>query len=443
MTVPTPPIGFSGAPAAVEGRLEPRPRARRRHPGGLARGVPRHGDRSRPPRRGQPGLVAAGHALGAGRPGRRAGRRGVPAGRRRRGGRRPSRLPRPRPSRSRPPAAAAACAAPACPAPAVSSSTSPAMAGVTAVDDDEPDGRPSSPARSGPTSRPSSAPAGSPSATGPSRWTSRPSAAGWPAGAPGSTPPATGRSRTWWSASTSCSPTVGAITHGRRAADRGRARPHPALRRLGGHARRSSPRRGCASTRSRRPRAAPRTRSPRGTPGVDACRRILRRGATPAVLRLYDEIESQRSHGTDGSVAILLVLDEADEPAGRRHDGHRRRGVRRRRSGSTTSWSSSGSSTATTSPRSRRSRRRASSSTRSRSPAPGARLPDDLPPGHGRADGGAPHAVAVRPPLAQLRRRRLPVLHLRRHATRRTRSSRRTSRCGTRARAPCSAPAAT
>jgi alkyldihydroxyacetonephosphate synthase len=25
--------------------------------------------------------------------------------------------------------------------------------------------------------------------------------------------------------------------------------------------------------------------------GVDACRRILRRGATPAVLRLYDEIE--------------------------------------------------------------------------------------------------------------------------------------------------------
>ena len=48
--------------------------------------------------------------------------------------------------------------------------------------------------------------------------------------------------------------------------------------------------------------------------GVDACRRILRRDATPAVLRLYDEAESQRSHGTDGSVAVLLVLDEA-EPA--------------------------------------------------------------------------------------------------------------------------------
>jgi alkyldihydroxyacetonephosphate synthase len=46
--------------------------------------------------------------------------------------------------------------------------------------------------------------------------------------------------------------------------------------------------------------------------GLDACRRILRRGATPAVLRLYDEGESQRSHGTDGSVAVLLVLDEAE-----------------------------------------------------------------------------------------------------------------------------------
>ncbi len=47
--------------------------------------------------------------------------------------------------------------------------------------------------------------------------------------------------------------------------------------------------------------------------GLDACRRILRRGATPAVLRLYDEAESKRSYGTDGA-NVLLVLDEA-EPA--------------------------------------------------------------------------------------------------------------------------------
>ena len=46
--------------------------------------------------------------------------------------------------------------------------------------------------------------------------------------------------------------------------------------------------------------------------GVDACRRILQRGATPAVLRLYDGRESQRGHGGDGTECILLVLDEGD-----------------------------------------------------------------------------------------------------------------------------------
>jgi alkyldihydroxyacetonephosphate synthase len=45
--------------------------------------------------------------------------------------------------------------------------------------------------------------------------------------------------------------------------------------------------------------------------GLDACRRILRRGATPAVLRLYDEAESVRSFGVDGGAA-LIVLDEGD-----------------------------------------------------------------------------------------------------------------------------------
>jgi alkyldihydroxyacetonephosphate synthase len=45
--------------------------------------------------------------------------------------------------------------------------------------------------------------------------------------------------------------------------------------------------------------------------GNDACRRILRRGATPAVLRLYDATEADRSYGT-GDRAVLLVLDEGD-----------------------------------------------------------------------------------------------------------------------------------
>jgi alkyldihydroxyacetonephosphate synthase len=44
--------------------------------------------------------------------------------------------------------------------------------------------------------------------------------------------------------------------------------------------------------------------------GLDACRRVLRRGATPAVLRLYDERESQRNFELDTNV--LVVLDEGD-----------------------------------------------------------------------------------------------------------------------------------
>jgi alkyldihydroxyacetonephosphate synthase len=44
--------------------------------------------------------------------------------------------------------------------------------------------------------------------------------------------------------------------------------------------------------------------------GLDACRRILRRGATPAVLRLYDERESKRNFDADTN--LLIVLDEGD-----------------------------------------------------------------------------------------------------------------------------------
>jgi alkyldihydroxyacetonephosphate synthase len=47
------------------------------------------------------------------------------------------------------------------------------------------------------------------------------------------------------------------------------------------------------------------------TDGLDACRRILQRGGTPAVIRLYDSIEADRSYKT-GDRAVLLVLDEAD-----------------------------------------------------------------------------------------------------------------------------------
>ncbi len=46
--------------------------------------------------------------------------------------------------------------------------------------------------------------------------------------------------------------------------------------------------------------------------GIELCRAILRRGATPAVLRLYDAQESARGHDGDGRECIVLVLDEGD-----------------------------------------------------------------------------------------------------------------------------------
>jgi alkyldihydroxyacetonephosphate synthase len=45
--------------------------------------------------------------------------------------------------------------------------------------------------------------------------------------------------------------------------------------------------------------------------GLDACRKIMRRGATPAVLRLYDEAESIRNFEQSGT-NVLIVLDETD-----------------------------------------------------------------------------------------------------------------------------------
>lgn len=45
---------------------------------------------------------------------------------------------------------------------------------------------------------------------------------------------------------------------------------------------------------------------------VEAMRISIRSGATPAVLRLYDERESKRAHGGDGKQCALLVLDEGE-----------------------------------------------------------------------------------------------------------------------------------
>jgi alkyldihydroxyacetonephosphate synthase len=47
------------------------------------------------------------------------------------------------------------------------------------------------------------------------------------------------------------------------------------------------------------------------TAGLDAMRRIIQRGATPAVLRLYDATEADRSYQT-GDAHVLLAMDEGD-----------------------------------------------------------------------------------------------------------------------------------
>jgi alkyldihydroxyacetonephosphate synthase len=47
------------------------------------------------------------------------------------------------------------------------------------------------------------------------------------------------------------------------------------------------------------------------TAGLEACRTMLRRGATPAVLRLYDQTESERNFDLRDT-NVLIVLDEAD-----------------------------------------------------------------------------------------------------------------------------------
>jgi alkyldihydroxyacetonephosphate synthase len=46
---------------------------------------------------------------------------------------------------------------------------------------------------------------------------------------------------------------------------------------------------------------------------IDASRRILRRGATPAVLRLYDAVESDRNYKTGDQLCVVIALDEGDE----------------------------------------------------------------------------------------------------------------------------------
>ena len=140
--------------------------------------------------------------------------------------------------------------------------------------------------------------------------------------------------------------------HRRRAARGGRARPDPAVRGQRGNARVITGARLRVHPAPSADAARRVTASPSFADGLDACRRILQRGATPAVLRLYDADRGRRATSRLGEQHVLLVLDEGDAHARRRGhavvaeecadaDGARRRAGRR-----------AGSSTATTCPRS-------------------------------------------------------------------------------------------
>ena len=83
-----------------------------------------------------------------------------------------------------------------------------------------------------------------------------------------------------------------------------------------------------AAPGARRTSGAPPTASRRSPTALDACRRILRRGATPAVLRLYDDIESDRNFGTGDASTCCSCSTRATAAIVDATMRGRRRGVR-------------------------------------------------------------------------------------------------------------------
>ncbi len=149
--------------------------------------------------------------------------------------------------------------------------------------------------------------------------------------------------------------------------------------------------------------------------GLEACRRMLRRGATPAVLRLYDRTESERNFDLPDT-NVLIVLDEGDpdvlaatvavvdqECATPASVSPLDVGLVQRWLGHRNDVSALGASLA------RRDRRRHRGGVRALDRAPGPlRRRGQCPEGDRR------HPRRLGPPVARLRRRRLPVFHLRR-----------------------------
>ena len=393
-------------------------------------------DRRRARRRGQPRLVAAGDALGARRPGRRAGRarscRPTTDRRGRRGARASATTPRV-------PVTAAGGRSGVCGA------SVPVLGGVV-LDLTALAGhrrrrrrrrcvrRRAAPARSAtdlearaarrarPHRRPLAA----------VRSTSPPSAAGSPAAAPASTRPATARSRTW---SSGLEVVLADGTRRSAPAAAPAAAVGPDLNQLfvgsRGHARRHHPGVAARPPGAARRAAAPRTGSRRSPTGSRPAAAILAAGrdARPCCASTT-RVESARGHGGDGTALRAARARRGRPGARRRHDGRRRRASAATPSTlddatSSTHWLEHRNDVAALRGADPQGLRRRHDGDRRRR---GRALPTHLRRRPRRRCSAVPHAVGRQlPPVAQLPRRRLPLLHVRRPRRRPTRSSRPTS----------------
>ena len=255
---------------------------------------------------------------------------------------------------------------------------------------------------------------GSPSATGRSRWRCPPSAAGSPAAAPASSRTATARSRTSSSASRSSSPTAASS-----------APAGSPARRSGPTSTRSSSAPRARSASSPGPGCRPTRRRPTGASAALRLRVVRRRASTPAPHPAAGRDARGPAPLRRGRVEAQLRdrrrrqraprARRGRRRAGRRGHGGRRRGVRGRRRGSTTASSTTGSSkrndvAALEALISARLRRRHHGGRRAVGGA-ARRIYESVDRRHA---GRAGHARRLRPPVALLPDRRLPLLHLRR-----------------------------
>ena len=175
--------------------------------------------------------------------------------------------------------------------------------------------------------------------------------------------------------------------------------------------------------------------------GLDAMRRIVQRGATPAVLRLYDAIEADRSYQT-GDANVLLVLDEGDAhivDATMRVVAEECAAAEPIDVALVEQWIGHRNDVSALEALDRSA---ASSSTRWRSPAPWRALPE-IYDAHDRGDARASSTRSSRPRTRATRTPTAAASTSRSRAGRpRTNARRTTARSGTRGSARCSRPAA-